>query len=80
VLNTVYFLPVLYVSFFGKPTGEWQEERPHTRFEADWLLLFPTLAVAGLVFLIGLFAGWELSPLGWAELIASRQWEGQFGN
>lgn len=79
VLNTAYFLPVVYVSLFGKPAEEWHEERPRTRFETDWLLLFPTLAVAALVLLVGLFAGWEFSPLGWADLVASREWGGQFG-
>jgi multicomponent Na+:H+ antiporter subunit D len=79
VLNTAYFLPVIYISFFGKADKEaWKELRPNTRFETDWLLLFPTLAVATLVLLVGVFAGLGISPLGWAELIASQEWE--YGN
>jgi multicomponent Na+:H+ antiporter subunit D len=74
LLNAAYFLPVVYRAWFKEPPAEWQEKRPRTRFEADWLLLFPTLAVAVLILLVGLFAGLEVSPLRWARLVASREW------
>ena len=73
-LNAAYFLPVVYRAWFKAPPAEWQEKRPETRFEADWLLLFPTLALASLVLLVGLFAGLEVSPLQWARLVAAREW------
>ncbi|AHY48245.1 NADH:ubiquinone oxidoreductase subunit 5 (chain L)/Multisubunit Na+/H+ antiporter MnhA subunit (plasmid) [Rubrobacter radiotolerans] len=82
VLNAVYFLPILYNSFFGKPPdgslqeGR-QEKRPGTRFETDWLMLFPTLALAALIPLVGILAGLDVSPLGWARLIADREWAGE---
>lgn len=63
VLNAAYFLPVVYRAWFKPPPGEWEEKRPKARFEADWLLLFPTLALAALVLVVGLFAGLEISPL-----------------
>ncbi|TCJ14693.1 monovalent cation/H+ antiporter subunit D family protein [Rubrobacter taiwanensis] len=75
LLNTAYFLPVIYVAFFGKPDKEkWEEKRPPSRFEADWLLLFPTLIVAAFVILVGILAGLWISPLGWAEFIAAQEW------
>jgi multicomponent Na+:H+ antiporter subunit D len=66
---------VIYVAWFRKPAGEWKEKRTKGRFEADWLLLFPTLAVALLVPALGLLAGLDFSPLAWARLIASREWD-----
>jgi multicomponent Na+:H+ antiporter subunit D len=74
LLNMAYWLPVVYIAFFGKPS-EWKEKRPDTRFETDGLMLFPTLLVASMVLLVGILAGTEISPLGWAELIASQEWE-----
>ncbi len=74
LLNAAYFLPVIYAAWFKKPPGQWKEKRSPTRFEADWLLLFPTLALALLVPAVGLLAGLEFSPLAWAKLIASREW------
>ena len=74
VLNAAYFLPVIYRAWFRPPQGEWKEKRPKTRFEADWLLLFPTLALACLVVLVGLLAGLDASPLHWARLVATREW------
>ncbi len=74
VLNASYFLPVIYTAYFGDPPEEWTEKRPPGRFEADWLLLFPTLAIASFVLLVGIFASVEISPLEWARLVASREW------
>jgi multicomponent Na+:H+ antiporter subunit D len=75
-LNAAYFLPVIYAAWFRKrPTCEWKEKREKGRFETDWLLLFPTLALALLVPALGLLAGLEFSPLAWAKLIASREWD-----
>ncbi len=74
LLNAAYFLPVIYAAWLKEPLGKWKEKRPTTRFEADWLLLFPTLALALLVPAAGLLAGLDFSPLAWARLIASREW------
>jgi multicomponent Na+:H+ antiporter subunit D len=74
VLNAAYFLPVIYTAYFEDPPEEWAEKRPASRFEADWLLLFPTLAIASFVLLVGIFASLEISPLEWARLVASREW------
>ncbi|HSL00786.1 MAG TPA: proton-conducting transporter membrane subunit [Rubrobacteraceae bacterium] len=74
LLNAAYFLPVIYAAWLKKPLGEWKEKRAKTRFEADWLLLFPTLVLALFVPAAGLLAGLDFSPLAWARLIASREW------
>lgn len=85
VLNAVYYLPVVYTAFFGKPSEEAEEEEAPAeasaeveettsrgRFETDWLMLFPILTVAAISLLVGVFAGLEISPLGWVELIVGR--------
>lgn len=79
VLNAIYFLPVIYTAFFGKQTAEIPEKEAGARFETDWLMLLPILAVASFSLLVGVFAGLGVSPLGWAELIADREW-GAGGN
>lgn len=77
LLNIAYFLPVIYAAWLKRPTVDFEEQRGPTRFEADWLMLFPTLALAAAVLVLGLFAGLDVSPLQWAELIAEREWGGQ---
>lgn len=74
LLNAAYFLPIVYAAWFKPPPAAWPEERPRERFEANALLLFPALATAALTLLMGLLAGAFLSPLGWAELIAVREY------
>ncbi|MBA2691330.1 MAG: monovalent cation/H+ antiporter subunit D family protein [Rubrobacter sp.] len=73
VLNAIYFLPILYSAFFGKPSEEVAEApEPEGRFETDPLMLFPILTTAAITLLAGVFAGVEISPLGWSEIIAGR--------
>jgi multicomponent Na+:H+ antiporter subunit D len=74
LLNAAYFLPIIYTAWLKKPVGEWKEKREKTRFETDWLLLFPTLVLALFIPAAGLLAGLDFSPLAWARLIASREW------
>jgi multicomponent Na+:H+ antiporter subunit D len=77
VLNAIYFLPILYAAFFGKPSDEVAEAPEREgRFETNPLMLFPILFTAAASLLVGLFAGMEISPLGWAEIIAERELEG----
>ncbi|RFA31029.1 proton-conducting membrane transporter [Alkalilimnicola ehrlichii] len=70
LLNAAYFLPAIYRGWFGRREGEWPHERYQQRLETKASLLVPPLVTAALTLFFGLFAGWVLSPLYWAELIA----------
>ncbi|MDO8909974.1 MAG: proton-conducting transporter membrane subunit [Pseudohongiella sp.] len=75
LLNAAYFLPLLYRGWFGKPPAKgWKEDNFYgQRFETHWMLLIPALFTAVLSILVGVFAGSIFSPLGWSELIVSRE-------
>ncbi len=73
LLNAGYFLPPIYRAWFKPPAaGGWHEERPsrHRRFETDPGLFVPAVVTALIALGAGLFAAFELSPLGWAIFIA----------
>ncbi len=71
LLNAAYFLPIVYDAWFGEPATTWRA--PSGRAEVDLWLLVPTLATAALSLAVGVLAGADLSPLGWAKLIARRE-------
>lgn len=73
-LNAAYFLPILYAAWFKSPERDWHEEFPQARFETHWMLLWPPVVTALLVLLAGLFAVSAYSPLGWAKIIAAREY------
>ncbi len=71
LLNAAYFLPVLYRAWFLPADG------PSPRLlerEGAWGLVLPPLATAVAALGAGLFAAQALSPLGWAWLIAARDY------
>ncbi|WP_426735968.1 proton-conducting transporter transmembrane domain-containing protein [Myxococcus faecalis] len=73
LLNAGYFLPIVYSAWFQAPREDWTPStRPHG-WEIGWALLFPTVVTAALSVAAGLFAGAELSPLGWTRLITDRE-------
>lgn len=74
LLNAAYFLPIVYAAWFKDP-----EEGSRAEFSPGWIqnrgaLVFPPLITAALTVLMGLFAGMMSSPLGWAKLIALREY------
>jgi multicomponent Na+:H+ antiporter subunit D len=71
VLNAAYFLPMVWAAWF-RPI---REERPVLRDAGLWLVA-PPVATALTALAAGLFAGFALSPLGWAELISERVYYG----
>jgi multicomponent Na+:H+ antiporter subunit D len=71
LLNAAYFLPIVYDAWFAEPTSVLPERKG--RAEIGLALLLPTLATALLSLAAGVAAGAELSPLGWAKLIAARE-------
>jgi len=71
LLNAAYFLPLVYDAWFAEPVSPWPA--PRQRAEVKLPLLVPTLATAALSLAAGVVAGAELSPLGWARLIAARE-------
>lgn len=71
LLNAAYFLPIVYDAWFAEPKTIFRERTQ--RAEIALTLLLPTLATAALSVAAGLFAGAPWSPLGWARLVASRE-------
>ena len=68
LLNAAYFLPLLYRLWYceAAPDVEADETAP--------ALVAPTIAAALAALLAGLLAASEISPLGWATLIAERDY------
>lgn len=71
LLNAAYFLPIVRAAWFGAPEKPWPAATG--RLELKPTLLTPLLITAALSLLVGLLAGTPLSPLGWAKLIAERE-------
>ncbi len=74
LLNAAYFLPILHAAWFKNPSGPWPTSREQGRFETTLMLLAPPVVTALLTLAAGLFAGAVFSPLGWAKLIAEREY------
>jgi multicomponent Na+:H+ antiporter subunit D len=74
LLNAAYFLPLVHRIWFLPPQGEWNEQFTGLRAETLRMLLIPTVAVALMALLAGLFAATAWSPLDWAELIVLREY------
>ncbi|MEM6421366.1 MAG: monovalent cation/H+ antiporter subunit D family protein, partial [Pseudomonadota bacterium] len=66
-LNAAYFLPILHRVWFADPPAG------APRVEAGWMLLGPPLFTAALTLATALFATSVLSPLGWIEDLALRE-------
>ncbi len=73
-LNALYFLPILYRGWLGRPARPWHEALPALRCETHWMLLVPPLVTATLALAAGLFADAAVSPLEWSRLIADREY------
>jgi multicomponent Na+:H+ antiporter subunit D len=71
LLNAAYFLPILHDAWFAGTDRPWPA--PAGRVEVRPTLLVPLLMTAILSLLVGLFADTQISPLGWARLIAERE-------
>jgi len=74
LLNAAYFLPILHAVWFKNPSGSWPMSREQGRFETSMMLLAPPVVTALLTLAAGLLAGADFSPLGWAKLIAEREY------
>jgi len=73
LLNAAYFLPILHAAWFREPPDAWPEERDLGCKETAWALLLPPLVTAAMALAAGLLASLPFSPLGWAKLIAERE-------
>jgi formate hydrogenlyase subunit 3/multisubunit Na+/H+ antiporter MnhD subunit len=74
LLNAMYFLPILYATWFTPQRGPWPAEHASGRFETHWMLLAPPLATAAAVVMFGVLADAPFSPLQWAQLIVAREY------
>lgn len=73
LLNAAYFLPIIHAAWFRDPPANWPEERCFGSRETAWALLLPPLVTAAVALGAGLLASLPFSPLGWAKLIAARE-------
>ena len=73
LLNAAYFLPMLHAAWFREPPVAWPEEHDFGRKETAWALLLPPLVTAAMALGMGLLASMPFSPLGWAKIIAARE-------
>lgn len=71
LLNAAYFLPLLYRARL-KPACDALPSREALAASRTWLLILPGAFTAAAALGAGLFAGLDMSPLGWATLIAER--------
>jgi len=71
LLNAAYFLPLLYRAWFMAPVAS---DEPKSTGEGPADLIAPALVTALASLAVGLFAGFALSPLGWATLIVEDQY------
>jgi multicomponent Na+:H+ antiporter subunit D len=79
LLNAAYFLPILYRSWFRRPSGPWphQPARRQGLLETSALLLLPPLAGGIAIIAAAVFSDANWSPLAWAKLFAAREYAGQ---
>ncbi len=73
LLNCAYFLPILHAAWFRDPPDRWPGEHNFGRKETAWALLLPPLVTAALALGVGLLATQPFSSLGWAKIIAARE-------
>jgi multicomponent Na+:H+ antiporter subunit D len=64
LLNAAYFLPILRRMWFAPPPEAWPDVQDMNR-ATRFALVAPPLVTAALALIAGLFAGHDLSPLGW---------------
>ncbi len=72
-LNAIYFLPLLYRAWFGRPAAE---HEPAGMAEARPGLLVPTLCTGLAALGAGVLAGMPLSPLSWVTFIVGQEYGG----
>ncbi|GJL77436.1 MAG: cation:proton antiporter [Nitrospinaceae bacterium] len=73
LLNAAYFLPILHRAWFQERPDAWPEEHDFGSKETAWALLLPTVVTALMALSAGMLASAPFSPLGWAQLIAQRE-------
>lgn len=76
ILNAIYFLPILYRTWFKVRSVPWPHEQFTTGYgsETKTGMLIPPLASAIAVVFAAIFADHRWSPLSWAKLIAAREY------
>jgi multicomponent K+:H+ antiporter subunit A len=75
LLNAMYFLPILHAVWFKESKKGWPHEHIKAKHaETRLTLLLPPLITASVALFVGLMASSSASPLGWASLVAIREY------
>lgn len=75
LLNSMYFLPILYRMWFLTPIEHDLKIAKTTIFESRALMVIPTLIVAIISLLLGVFALSDFSALGWVEYLVKLEYK-----
>lgn len=77
LLNAAYFLPLVYRAWFGEAPAEWPHEQSLSKHcETNWMLLLPPVITAATVVLLGVFAGYTFTTLGWVQWLVNQEFNG----
>lgn len=76
ILNAAYFLPIVYRAWFRSAPHPWPHEHRRGRGypETGYLLLIPPLVSGAAIVAAVVFAESAWSPVGWARLVAAREY------
>jgi multicomponent Na+:H+ antiporter subunit D len=69
LLNSAYFLPILYRIWFKEPLYEKQKRSKYSFLEGEPLLILPLVSTALLSLFFGIFSLSDVSALGWVKLL-----------
>jgi len=72
LLSAAYYLPIIYTAFFKKPETDVEQADLNLRSEVSHAMLWPTLILAALVILAGIWVTLPGFPLSLASIVAGR--------
>jgi multicomponent Na+:H+ antiporter subunit D len=74
LLNSAYFLPIIYRGWFKTQHQPWHIDHQFGRWETDWMLLTPPVITAVFTLAAGILANLQISPLQLVQIIAQLEY------